>query len=83
MMFCLMVGFREMAMDPHKNRYFLIDPFQIKNLFYPIFLCIILEFINLRVDIVIPLVLGVLLELLKLDRFLMFISKKIDGKIIS
>ena len=72
-----------MVVSPQKNRYFLIDPFQIKNLFYPIFLCIILELIDLRIDVLIPLVMGVLLHFLKLDKLLMLISKKIDGKIIS
>ena len=71
-----------MVANPHISRYFLIDPFQIKNLFYPIFLSIILELIDPRVDLLIPLIMGVLLYLLKMDRCLIFISSKIDEKIV-
>ena len=68
---------------PHAKRYFLIFPFQIKAGFYPILLVAILEIFGLRIDVLLGLGIGILFYFLKIETFLLFLSKRIETKIVS
>lgn len=58
-------------------------PLSIKCLFYPIALAVLLELLGLRVDILITLIISVMLTVLKFDRFIIWLSVKIDRRLAS
>lgn len=76
------MAFRDMISKPNEQRYFLIDPFAIKNLFYPIFLAVLLELMGLRFDIIHAFLVSAVLLLIRFDKFVAWLCQKIDKKII-
>ena len=82
-MFCFMAASRDMIRKPSALRYFLVDPFQIKCLFYPIFLGAILELIKIRIDLILGMLLAFLLALVSFDRLLKKMCLILDMKLIS
>ncbi len=50
---------------PEGIKYLIIEPFQIKSRFYPALFFLVLSIGGLRVDLLIPLVLGILLHFIK------------------
>mgnify|MGYP006995458366 CR=1 FL=1 len=71
-----------MIIKNNQIRYFIISSFQIKFLFYPIFLWIILEFLGLRFDILSALLISLLCTAIRFDDVLLWLCKKLDNKLI-
>ncbi len=81
-LYCFMVAFRDMVLKTSNQRYFLIASFQIKYAFYPLFLGIIFELAGIRVDILGALIVSLLITAIRLDEFLMWISSKLDKRVV-
>jgi hypothetical protein len=81
-MFCFVCGFRDMMMKGKERRYFLIGSWQIRYFFYPIFLGLVLELFGLRVDLVGALIVALVCVGGRVDRMVLWISRKIDGKVM-
>ena len=83
MLFLLMCASRDMMSRPSDIRYFLIDPFQIKCLFYPIFVIVILIMMGWRVDFLYTIALAAILVLLSkkfeegFRKFCMLVDRKV------
>lgn len=80
----MMNAVRDMINQPSAIRYFLIDPFQLKCLFYPLFLALLLQLFSWRIDIfyTVPIV-GLFILLNKAKKHVIRICTKIDTKVVT
>lgn len=69
--------------DPESLKYLFIEPFQVKAKFYPLFFFFILLLSGIRVDLLVPIVLGGLFHLIRCNNLITSISTYLDDKLLT
>lgn len=69
--------------DPDGIKYLFIEPFQLKSKFYPIFYFVLLTIGGVRVDLLVPIVLGLILHFTKCNTLLTRMSEFLDSKLLN
>lgn len=69
--------------DPDGIKYLFIEPFQLKSKFYPIFYFVLLTIGGVRVDLLVPIIFGLMLHFTKCNNLLTRMSEFLDSKLLN
>lgn len=60
-----------------------IEPFQVKAKFYPMFFFVILTIADIRVDLLIPIIFGIICHFTRVKKALILLSSKLDERFVN
>jgi hypothetical protein len=69
--------------EPEDIKYLFIEPFQVKSKFYPLFYFALLTIGGVRVDLIVPIVLGIIINFTKCNNFTTRLSEYLDSKFLN
>jgi hypothetical protein len=69
--------------DPQSLKYLFIEPFQVKAKFYPLFFFALLMLGSIRVDLLVPIILGAVFHLTSCNSLITRISTFLDDRFLS